>query len=79
MTEGQIVTRTEEQALIQFIKEAQQTRGWSDGELVRQMDASQSTWSRIQSGERPINLEFLRGACKAMPEIKLRVAKFVTG
>jgi transcriptional regulator with XRE-family HTH domain len=79
MTEGQIITRTEEQALIDFIKDAQKTRGWSDGELARQMNASQSTWSRIQKGERPINLDFMRGACKAMPEIKLRVAKYVTG
>ena len=75
----EMIQETDEQSLINFIKDAQKTRDWSDGELARQMNASQSTWSRIQKGERPINLEFLRGACKVMPEIKLRVAKFVTG
>jgi len=70
---------TEEQSLIRFIKEAQKTRDWSDGEFTRQMGSSQSTWSRMQTGDRPLNLEFLRGACKVMPEIKMRVIKYVTG
>ena len=55
--------------LIDSIKELQVKRGWSDGELSRQLGINQSQWSRIQSGKREMGLKFLHAVAVLFPEI----------
>lgn len=63
--------------LVDTIKDAQNKKEWSDGELSRQLGMAQSQWSRIQRGLRPITLEFLRAVARVFPELKWQVCDYV--
>jgi len=64
--------------LIDSIVEAQAQRGWNDGDLCRQMGVSQSVWSRIRRGLRPLdNVPFLRAVARVLPELKWQVAEYI--
>ncbi len=66
--------------LLDRIKTAQNQRGWSDGDFADQMGISQSVWSRIKNGLRPLdNVRFLRAVARAMPELRWHIAEYVIG
>ena len=66
--------------LLDRIKAAQSQHGWSDGEFAKHLELSQSVWSRIQHGQRPLeNVRFLRAVARAMPELRWHIAEFVLG
>lgn len=48
--------------------ERQESEGWSDREMARQLGVGKSTWSRIRSGERGIGTSVLRRAMSRFPE-----------
>jgi len=66
--------------LIDRIKTAQDKHGWSDGYFAQQLGMSQSVWSRIKNGLRPLdNVRFLRAVARAMPELRWHIAEFFIG
>ncbi len=66
--------------LVDRIKDAQTQHGWSDGDFAQQLGMSQSVWSRIKNGLRPLdNVRFLRAVARAMPELRWRIAEFIIG
>ena len=66
--------------LIDRIKDAQALRGYSDGEFSRRLGRSQSVWSRIKSGQRPLdNIRFLRAVAGVLPELRWHIAEYTLG
>ena len=66
--------------LLDRIKTAQDQHGWSDGEFVARLGMSQSVWSRIKNGIRPLdNVRFLRAVAQAMPELRWPIAEYILG
>ena len=66
--------------LLARIQAAQEEHGWSDGEFTRRLDISQSVWSRIQNGNRPLdNVRFLRAVARVLPELNWHIAIYVLG
>jgi|TARA_R100000501_G_C2589960_1_gene90314 transcriptional regulator with XRE-family HTH domain len=66
--------------LLDRIKTTQGQHGWSDGDFADAMGISQSVWSRIKNGLRPLdNVRFLRAVARAMPELRWHIAEYVIG
>ncbi len=66
--------------LLDHIKAAQEQRGWNDGDFAKELCISQSVWSRIQNGKRPLdNVRFLRAVARVLPELRWYIAEYIIG
>ena len=63
--------------IVDSIKEAQAKRGWTDGELSRQIGMDGSEWSRIKSRQRTMGLRFIRAIARVFPELQVKLMQYV--
>lgn len=64
--------------ILDRIKAAQRQHEWSDGEFSRRLGVSQSVWSRIQNGQRPLeNWRFMSAVGRVLPELRWHIAEFL--